>query len=185
MKKVFSLTLLMVLALSVASFAAAKTAPAQVPAPAPVQAVSTGGDAWTGKMAIGFVGLPGIPVPPLLVGGAGTPSFMYHFNKDVMGTVGGNYYTTGGANTTILFGKVDYVLATMGSVQSIIGGYIISASTGGASGTSLGGTWGVRTLVQQNLSLGADIIVLSSTSIAGTSTTGVLAGTIISLGYYF
>jgi hypothetical protein len=166
MKKVFSLTLVMVLALSVASFAAVKT----VPAPVPVQA-GNNGDAWAGKMAVGSIG--------------GTPSFIYHFNKDVMGAVGFGYATAGGASSTTIQGKLDYVLSTMGSVQTLIGGYVSTTSAGGATSTTFGGTWGVRTLVQQNLSLGMDIIVLDSTSAGGTSTTRILPGTFVNIGYYF
>jgi hypothetical protein len=163
MKKIFSLTLLMVLALSVASFAAVK-------APAPVQS-SNNGDAWAGKMAVGTIG--------------GTPSFMYHFNKDMMGAIGGNYFTASGSTQTTIQGKLDYVLSTMGSVQTLIGGYFSTTSVTGASSTTFGGTWGVRTLVQQNLSLGMDIIVLNSTSAGGSSTTGIFPGTFVNIGYYF
>ena len=168
MKKIFSLTLLMVLALSVASLAAVKTAPA--PAPAPVQA-SNNGDAWTGKMAVGAIGA--------------VPSFIYHFNKDLMGAVGVSYVSATGGTSTTIQGKLDYVLSTMGNVQTLVGGYVNTNSAPGGTTTTFGGTWGVRTLVQQNLSLGLDIIVLNTTSAGGASVTGILPGTFVNIGYYF
>ena len=165
MKKIFSLTLLMVLVLSVASFGAVK---ATSLAPVPVKAESNN-DAWAGKMAVGSIG--------------GVPSLSYHFNNALMGAVGINYLSfTGGSSTTIQ-GKLDYVLSTMGNVQTLVGGYVSTTSTPGTTSTTFGGTWGVRTLVQQNLSLGMDIIVLSSTS--SPSVTGILPGTFVNIGYYF
>ena len=166
MKKVFSLALLMVLALSVASFAAAKTASA----PVPVQ--SSNGDAWSGKMAVGTI--------------AGIPSFIYHFNKDVTASIGGSYFTAAGGSATTLLGKVDYVLATMGSVQTTVGGYLNTVSGSGvASTTVFGGTCGVRTLVQPNLSLGMDIVIANSSTTGGATTTGIFPGTFVNIGYYF
>ena len=150
--------------------AAVKTAPAEAPAPVPVQTVNNG-DAWAGKMAVGSIG--------------GTPSFIYHFNSQVMGAIGGSYFTTSGATQTTIQGKLDYVLSTMGNVQTLIGGIVSTTSFPGTTSTSFGGTWGVRALVQQNLSLGMDIIVLSSTSTGGSSTTGIFPGTLINVGYYF
>ncbi|HVN66961.1 MAG TPA: hypothetical protein VMT55_01195, partial [Candidatus Sulfotelmatobacter sp.] len=158
MKKVLILTLITVLALSVAAFAAPKKGAmtAVAAAPAPVQSVNNG-DAWAGKMAVGSIG--------------GVPSFIYHFNKDVMGAIGGTYFTATGGSQTTIQGKADYVLSTMGSVQTLIGGYLNTVSAPGGNSTTFGGTWGLRTLVQQNLSLGLDIIVLNSTSAGGASVT--------------
>jgi hypothetical protein len=162
MKKVFSLALLMVLALSVASFA--KTAPAPAPA-------SSNGDAWAGKMAVGSIG--------------GTPSLVYHFNKDWIGAVGLKYFSATGGSSTTIQGKMDYILSTVGSVQTTVGGYVnLYSPSGGSSTTTVGGNWGVRTMVQPNLSLGIDIVVFNLTSTGGNSTTGILPGTFVNIAYY-
>lgn len=170
MKKIIALTLLLACALSVAALAAPKRAFAPAPAAAPVSSVPAG-DAWSGKMALGCIG--------------GTPTFKYHFNKDMMVAIGGSYFTfTGGTQTTLL-GKFDYTMGNIGGVQTTAGGYITTTSVLGANTTTFGGTWGFRTLVQPNMSLGADIILLSSTTApAGGSTTGILPGVLITAGYY-
>ncbi|MFA5114146.1 MAG: hypothetical protein WC529_07625 [Candidatus Margulisiibacteriota bacterium] len=169
MKKIIALTLLLACALSVAALAAPKRSFTPAPAVAPVSSAPAGDD-WSGKMALGCIG--------------GTPAFKYHFNKDMMVAIGGNYFTfTGGSQTTLL-GKFDYTMGNVGGVQTMAGGYITSTSVAGASQTTFGGTWGFRTLVQPNMSLGADIILLSSTSAGGATTTGILPGVFINAGYY-
>ena len=184
MKKIFSLTLLMVLALSVASFAAAKKTPAPAPAPVAVQ-TSNSGDPWSGKMALGGLAMAG----PVACNGAassfGVPVLQYHFNKDVMGTVGGSYATGNNVTNTILLGKIDYTIGQAGSVMNNIGGFVSSISTTGLqSSTTFGGTWGFRTLVQPNLALSTDIVVFALTSAGGTSTTLILPGAIFAVAYY-
>ena len=165
MKKTITMILIMVFVLSAAVLAAPKKAAA----PAPVSS-ATAGDAWSGKMALGCIG--------------NTPVLKYHMNKDMMVAFGVNYFTAAGGSSTTMLGKFDYTMGNVGEVQTTAGGYISTTSAGGANSTTFGGTWGFRTLVQPNMSLGTDIIVISSTSAGGSSVTGILSGIFVTAGYY-
>ncbi|MBU1867637.1 MAG: hypothetical protein KKD13_04095, partial [Candidatus Margulisbacteria bacterium] len=131
---------------------------------------SSSSSSMAGKMAVGCLG--------------GTPAMKFHFNDDVMGTIGASF-TTGNASTTFIIGKVDYNLNSINNVQTAVGGYFSSFSAGGASVTTFGGTWGMNTMIQPNLCVGADIIVLSITSAGGANTTSILPGVFVNFGYYF
>jgi hypothetical protein len=181
MKKLFSLALLLVLALPFASLAAVKTAPA---APAPVRA-SNAGDLWAGKLAVGGLVMGG-PITCVGIGSSfGVPVLQYHFNKDVMGTVGASYFSGNNVTNTVLLGKLDYTLGQAGSVMNNIGGFVSSVSTTNfQTSTTLGGTWGFRTLLQPNLALSTDIVIFAINSVGGTSTTMVLPGAIFAVAYY-
>lgn len=111
----------------------------------------------------------------------------YQFTKELAGSLGLNNMSGGASRTGILV-KVDYDLAKAGQVQPSIGGYY--STDGAAAATSgFGITYGITTMVQPNLSLGADIILFSSTTFGGTSTTGILTaggvGATLSASYYF
>jgi hypothetical protein len=170
MKKIIALSMLFVLALSLSAMAApAKRVFTPAAAPAPVSSAPAG-DAWSGKMAVGCIGA--------------FPAFKYHFNKDMMVGLGANYFTAAGGSSTTLLGKFDYTMGTIGEVQTTAGGYLMTTSVAGANSTTFGGTWGFRTLVQPNMSLGADVVLISSTSQGGATTTGILSGIFMNAGFY-
>ncbi|OGC11280.1 hypothetical protein A3K48_01995 [candidate division WOR-1 bacterium RIFOXYA12_FULL_52_29] len=172
MKKLISVitVLLLIAGLSVSANAQVKKASPATKALQMQADSGSGSGSMAGKMAVGTLG--------------GTPAMKFHFNDDLMGTIGASF-TTGNASTTFIIGKVDYNLNSISNVQTGIGGYFSTFSTGGASITTFGGTWGMKTMVQPNLCVGADIIVLSITSAGGANTTSILPGVFVNFGYYF
>jgi len=91
----------------------------------------------------------------------------YDINDKVSGTIG-SYYTNSTTSTYGLLLKADYDLAKLGEVQTEIGMFYFTTSAGTAG--QMGLTYGVETMVKDNLSLGADFIVVDSTSYASGAT---------------
>jgi len=182
MKRVLTFSLIAMLVLTTASFAA--VAPKKVftlSSPTATERVANPTPATYGLLTPKVVGAPG----KMAVGCWGPfAALKYHFTENFTGTLGGNYSTWAGGSSTSLLGKFDYNLAPADRVQPSVGGYINTTSVAGASTTTFGLTWGVATMVQSNLALGADIIIFNSTSAGGGSTTGILPGAVITAGFY-
>jgi len=111
----------------------------------------------------------------------GWGTLAYQFSPELSGSLGISN-TSGGASMTGILLKVDYALAKSGKVQPTIGGYYTTNGAAAAT-TTFGVVWGVATMVETNLSLGADIVVFSSTSVGGASTTNILPYATLSAAY--
>ncbi|OGB89146.1 hypothetical protein A2625_02360 [candidate division WOR-1 bacterium RIFCSPHIGHO2_01_FULL_53_15] len=111
----------------------------------------------------------------------GFASLKYQFSPDVTGSLGLNNFSGAATGTGILV-KVDYNLAKAGNVQPNIGLYYTTNGAAAAT-TILGITWGVTAMVESNLSLGADIILVNQSTLAGANTTGLLPGIALAAAY--
>lgn len=102
----------------------------------------------------------------------GYPTVKYHFSNEVAGSLG-LMYGSAAASCLELLVKVDYNLAKRGEVQPCLSLYY---TTNGAPvpTTVIGITGGASVMLQPNFSMGVDVALLSSTAIAGASTTGIL-----------
>ncbi|MBU0501902.1 MAG: hypothetical protein ABIH69_03515 [bacterium] len=113
----------------------------------------------------------------------GIATLGYDINDTVSGSVG-SFFTNSTTSTYGLLLKADYDLAKLGEVQTEIGMFYYTTSAGAWG--QLGLTYGVETMVQDNLSLGADFIVVDSTSYASgaTSLTRVLPAVAITAALF-
>lgn len=103
------------------------------------------------------------------------PTVKYHFNDDVAGQVGLMYASGGGASSTALLIKVDYVLTKQVDLQPTLGLFYATNGLSGATGAAgFGLTGGAAKMLTDQFSIGADIILISSSTIANTSYTGLL-----------
>ena len=104
---------------------------------------------------------------------AGFPTLGFHFNDKFTGYLGYSYI----GSTKISYGlaKVDMNLAKIMDAQTKGGVYYSMTSPN--NGSTLGLTWGASVMVLPNVSVGADIdLVSQSTTAGGTSTTNFLQG---------
>ena len=107
----------------------------------------------------------------------------YQFTDDLSGSAGLNNFSGGGVSQTGLLAKVDYNLPKLGEVQPCMGLYYTTDGAATAL-TNVGLTYGISTMVTDNLSVGADLILLRSMSIPGTTVTGILPGAALNIGLY-
>ena len=114
-------------------------------------------------------------------GGAATLG--YDFTDAVSVSVG-SYYAHATTTTYGLLLKADYDLAKLDDVQTEIGFYYLTTSAGSAG--QIGLTYGIETMIKDNLSLGADFILADSTSYSSgaTSLTRVLPVVAITAALY-
>ena len=154
MKKVFALSLMMVIALSLSAFSAVKgVKPASNPAPAPAAAVS-------GPQ--GFVGVT--------LNSIGCPSARFG-----MGTwsldVGGSLTSAGGTTTTTILAKGDIPMADItGDLRTYFAPQVLLNSAGGTSTTTLSLLLGAEYTFAPHLTIFADLTAFTLTSVGGTST---------------
>ena len=114
----------------------------------------------------------------------GFASLKYQFTSDVTGSLGLNNFSGSLFNSaTGILVKVDYNLAKAGQVQPNLGLFYTTNGAAAAT-TSLGITYGITTMVQPNLSLGADIVLLATSSLGGNSGTSLLSTVALSAAYY-
>jgi hypothetical protein len=159
-KKTIALSLLFVLAFALS--AAAAPAPAKKAATPAVPASAKAGS--SGNLAVGCA--------------FNFPTLKYQFSDEIIGTVGAMNASGGGASSTALLIKADYLLTKVGAAQPCVGLYY--GTNGAAAATTvMGVTWGVSTLVASNLSVGLDLVMLSSTTFGGASTTGILGAGLV------
>lgn len=169
MKRIALLLVIAILGTTAVFAAPPKTTSKVVVKEVVVMERSGSANATAGKMAIGTA--------------IGCPTIRYNFSDDLSGTAGLTYSSGAGASTTALLAKVDYNLQKMGMVQPTVGLYYTTDGAAAAT-TVIAGTYGINTMIQPNLSIGADITVASSTSAAGATTTGILSGAALNLALY-
>ncbi|MDI6731843.1 MAG: hypothetical protein QME05_04615 [Candidatus Margulisbacteria bacterium] len=159
MKKISVLLIVIIAIMGSAAFAAAKTM-VKVPAASAAPAES--------KLAITSWG--------------GLGGLSYAFNDQISAMLGANYTTTAGVGFYGLVIKADYNLVKVGKLQTNMGVYYTTISTG-VTGT-LGLTFGVETMVQSNLLLGMDFILANQTNTLGVATSAILPATAVIVSYY-
>ena len=152
MKKVFSLVLFMVLALSVASFGAVKTAPASEPAPAPAVSSSSS------SMGITAVTLNSLGFPSVRFG-------MGSWDLEVGGQIASP--ASGTTNVTV-GGRAELPLSKIGdSVRTYMAPTLTLQSFGGTSFITASFLLGAEYMFASHLAIFADLTAFTLTSTSG------------------
>ena len=118
------------------------------------------------------------PAMALSIGSWGTSPVLGFDLGNIDISVGIDHVSSGGTATYPMLLKADLGLQKIGDADTCVGIYY---TTNGASSatTVIGLTWGMSANVVSNLSVGADIVIATSTSTGGTSTSDILGSAVV------